>query len=252
MLTTVRKQHILAVLKRDRQVVAKTLSETLGVSEDTLRRDLRELAAEGLLRRVHGGALPIAPAEVNFVSRQSLGVEGKAAIGRAAAALIQPGQVVMLDGGTTALQVARHIPLDMACTIVTHSPNIAIEFGGHDQVEVILIGGRLFKHSIVAVGATAEEMIRRIRADLYFMGVTGVHAEAGLTTGDFEEAAIKRTLSRSAAETFILASAEKIGVASPYLVLELREAASIITDQSVAAESLEPFKQMGLSVIQAG
>jgi len=84
------------------------------------------------------------------------------------------------------------------------------------------------------------------------MGVTGVHAEAGLTTGDFEEAAIKSTLSRNAAETFVLASAEKIGVVSPYLVLELREAAGIITDQSVAAESLEPFKQMGLSVIQAG
>ncbi len=251
MLTSRRKQTILDVLKRERQVIAKSLSESLGVSEDTIRRDLRELAAEGLLQRVHGGALPMSPAAANFQSRQSLGVAGKAAIGKFAASMLQPKQVVILDGGTTAVQVARNIPIDLEITIVTHSPSIAVELCGHNKVEVILIGGRLFKHSIVAVGSAAEEAIRRIRADLYFMGVTGVHPEVGLTTGDFEEASIKHSLSRSAAETFILASAEKIGTASSYLVMPLSEASGIITEEAVSEEDLAPYLRMGLNVTRA-
>src|SRR5271154_3636318 len=110
MLTQQRKSHILSVLRRDGQVVAKALSAELSVSEDTIRRDLRELAEEGLLQRVHGGALPASPAVADFAGRESITTEGKVAIGRAAAKMIQAGQVVILDGGTTARQVARHIP----------------------------------------------------------------------------------------------------------------------------------------------
>src|ERR1700726_1553659 len=155
MLTQQRKSHILEVLRRDGQVVAKKLSAALSVSEDTIRRDLREMAQEGLLQRVHGGALPSSPAIADFAGRELIAADGKVAIGRAAAKLIQPGQVVMLDGGTTARQVARHIPLDLKATIVTHSPTIATELFNHPNVEVLLIGGRLFKHSVVAVGAVA-------------------------------------------------------------------------------------------------
>src|SRR6202043_1249041 len=144
MLTQQRKSHILEVLRRDGQVVAKKLSAALSVSEDTIRRDLREMAQEGLLQRVHGGALPSSPAIADFAGRELIAADGKVAIGRAAAKLIQPGQVVMLDGGTTARQVARHIPLDLKATIVTHSPTIATELLNHPNVEVILIGGRLF------------------------------------------------------------------------------------------------------------
>src|SRR6202012_3865816 len=121
MLTTHRKQQILSILKRQGQVVAKDMSQEMGVSEDTIRRDLREMAQEGLLQRVHGGALPASPALADFAGRELITPEGKVAIGRAAARMIQPGQVVMLDGGTTARQVARHIPLDARATIITHS-----------------------------------------------------------------------------------------------------------------------------------
>ncbi|MDX2006240.1 MAG: DeoR/GlpR family DNA-binding transcription regulator [Meiothermus sp.] len=251
MLTSQRKQLILSRLAQEGQVVAKTLSAELELSEDTIRRDLRELAAEGLLQRVHGGALPASPAVADFAGRQQLATRGKVAIGRAAAAMVQKGQVVMLDGGTTAVQVARHLPKSLEATVVTHSPSVAVELAQHPELEVILIGGRMFKHSVVATGATALEQIGRIRADLFFMGVTGVHPRAGLTTGDFEEAAVKQALSRSAAETVVLASAEKIGTASPYVVVPLSEVSGIITERGVREELLEPFAALGIALTRA-
>lgn len=251
MLTRQRKQHLLAVLKRDGQLVAKTLSRDLGVSEDTIRRDLRELAAEGLLQRVHGGALPASPAVVDLPGRERLAPGAKAAIGRAAAALVAPGQVVILDGGTTAVQVARHLAPDLRATVVTHSPTVAVELARHPTVEVVLIGGHLYKHSVVAVGAAALEALERVRADLYFMGVTGVHPEAGLSTGDHEEAHVKRALSRRAAETVVLASREKLGVASAYVIAPVDEASGLVVERDVPEETLAPYARLGLAVTRA-
>jgi DeoR/GlpR family transcriptional regulator of sugar metabolism len=251
MLTTHRKQQILAILGQTGQVVAKDMSQAMGVSEDTIRRDLRELAQEGLLQRVHGGALPASPAVADFAGREKLRHEGKVAIGKAGASMIQPGQVVILDGGTTSREIARHLPLDLKVTIVTHSPTIALELLNHAGIEVILIGGRLFKHSVVAVGAAAIESISRIHADTFYMGVTGVHPETGLTTGDFEEAAVKRALSRAAAETLVLASAEKLNAASPYEVIGLEEVNGIITERSVDGELVKPYTERGITITRA-
>src|SRR5579859_2571815 len=251
MLTTHRKQEILSLLKRQGQVIAKEVSQSMGVSEDTIRRDLRELAHEGLLQRVHGGALPASPAVADFAGRERITTEGKVAIGRAAARMIQPGQVVILDGGTTARQIARHIPLDLKATVVTHSPTIALELVNHPQVEVLLIGGRLFKHSVVAVGAAAIEAISHVHADTYFMGVTGVHPRTGLTTGDFEEAAIKRALSNAAADTIVLASSEKLNAASPYSVVPLEEISAILTEAATDPALTAPYEKLGIQVIRA-
>lgn len=251
MLTTHRKQGILASLKQHGQIVAKDMSLAMGVSEDTIRRDLRELAREGLLQRVHGGALPASPAMADFAGRERLRHEGKAAIGVAAAGMIEPGQVVILDGGTTAREVARHLPLHLKATIVTHSPTIALELLNHANVEVILIGGRLFKHSVVAVGAASIEAISQIRADLFFLGVTGVHPKTGLTTGDYEEAAMKRALSRASAETIVLASAEKLNAASPYAVIGLDEINGIITERGVDENLIKPYMERGITVTRA-
>jgi DeoR/GlpR family transcriptional regulator of sugar metabolism len=251
MLTSQRKQHILNVLKRDGQVIAKTLSQELGLSEDTIRRDLRELAQEGLLQRVHGGALPASPAIADFAVREEILLDSKVAIGRTAAGLIKDGQVVILDGGTTCVQVARHLPRNLGATIVTHSARIAIELVDHPSVEVILIGGRLFKHSIVSVGAAAIEAISHIHADMYFMGVTGVHPEAGLTTGDLEEAYVKQALCRQSADTFVLASQEKLGAASRYVITALSEVSGLIVENEVPDEALLPYLDQGLAVIRA-
>lgn len=251
MLTTHRKQQILSLLKRDGQVVAKDVSQSIGVSEDTIRRDLREMAKDGLLQRVHGGALPASPAVADFAGRERLTPEGKIAIGRAAAKMIQAGQVVILDGGTTARQVARHLSQDLKATIITHSPTIALELVNHPGVEVLLIGGRLFKHSVVAVGAVAAKAIAQVHADTFFMGVTGVHPKTGLTTGDYEEAAIKRALSHAAAETIVLASSEKLNAASAYEVVPLAEISGIITERSADAALTSPYEQLGIAVIRA-
>jgi DeoR/GlpR family transcriptional regulator of sugar metabolism len=250
-LTTHRKQHILEVLRLSGQVVAKDLSQELGLSEDTIRRDLRELAAEGLLQRVHGGALPASPAIGNFASRLAVATDEKRLIGRAAANMVRAGQVVILDGGTTAVQIARHFPPDLKATVVTHSPTIAIELVEHRNIEVILIGGRLFKHSVVAVGAPAIENIARIRAEIYFMGVTGIHPEAGLTTGDFEEAHVKRALSASAAETIVLASPEKLNAVSPYVIAPLTDITGMIVAAETKQKILAPYSRLGITITKA-
>jgi DeoR/GlpR family transcriptional regulator of sugar metabolism len=251
MLTSQRKSHILTILARDGQVVAKRLSEDLGLSEDTIRRDLRELAAEGKLQRVHGGALPASPAMADYASRKHVEPAGKIAIGRAAAGLIRPGQVVFIDGGTTTLAMVEQLPATLRATIVTHSPSIAAALVEHPLLEIILIGGRLFKHSVVTVGAAAIEGIAHVRADSFFLGVTGLHAEVGLTTGDAEEAAVKRALMHASAETIVLASREKIGAASPYLIGPVHGVSTIVTEKSVPKSALAPYDRLGIGIVRA-
>jgi DeoR/GlpR family transcriptional regulator of sugar metabolism len=251
MLTVQRKHFILSRLERDGQIIAKAISTELGLSEDTIRRDLRELAQEGRLMRVHGGALPSSPAEVDFGGREALASEAKTAIGRAAADMIQPGQVVILDGGTTARELARQIPEGLFATVVTHSPTIAVALASHPKLEIILIGGRLFKHSVVSVGAAAVESISRIRAHVYFMGVTGIHAEVGLSTGDFEESRIKRALMGVAAETIVLASPEKLNAASPYIICSLDEIDGMVVPAATSHETLAPYARFAFSITRA-
>jgi DeoR/GlpR family transcriptional regulator of sugar metabolism len=257
MLTRQRKELLLSRLRQDGQIVARSLSEELGLSEDTIRRDLRELAAEGLLQRVHGGALPLAaspppsPAMGSFAERQRISSDAKPAIARAAAAMIAPGQVVFIDGGTTAVQLARALPPALRCTVVTHSPSVAVELAEHPLIDVILIGGRLFKHSIVAMGPSALEAIAQIRTDIYFMGVCSLHPETGISTGDFDEAGIKRAISNMAQRTVVLASPEKLDTASPYRIAPLSQVGAIVVNSDVPEALLTPYSNMGISITRA-
>ncbi len=249
MLTSQRKNEILSILRKQGQVEAKVLAAHYGVSEDTIRRDLREMAAEGLLQRVHGGALLASPAEADLTQRQHIAMGSKAQVTAAASRLIAPGQIVILDGGTTCAELARSLPRDMPLTVVTHSPTIAVALAEHEKIEVVRIGGRLFRRSMVTVGAAALEALSHVRADLYFMGVTGVHPDAGFSTGDFEEAYIKRALSAQAAETVVLASNEKLGVASAYKIGDLGLAASLVVDCAPSPELGAALAGAGVSVI---
>jgi len=251
MLTRQRKELLLARLHQDGQIVAKSLSEELGLSEDTIRRDLRELASEGLLQRVHGGALPASPAMGNFAQRQQISSDTKPAIARAAAAMIEPGHVVFIDGGTTAVQLARALPKDLRCTVVTHSPSVAVELAEHPHIEVILIGGRLFKHSIVAMGPAALEAIAQIRTNIYFMGVCSLHPEHGISTGDYDEAGIKRAISSMAQRTVVLASPEKLETASPYQIAPLSHVGGIVVQADTPKRLLAPYRKMGIAVTLA-
>jgi DeoR/GlpR family transcriptional regulator of sugar metabolism len=252
MLTSQRKRLILDVLARDGQVLAKQLSRDFDLSEDTIRRDLRELAAEGLLQRVHGGALPASRTVAGLDARRKMAVAAKSALGAAAARLIRAGQTIFFDGGTSNVEIVRHLPPTLSFRAMTHSPTIAVELESHEAVDVIVIGGRLFRHSMVAVGALAMEAIGQIRADLFFLGVTGVHSEEGLSTGDPEEAAIKRALIGRAGETLVLATNEKLGAASPYRIAPVGELTALIVEADAPDDKVAALMACGVPVMRAG
>src|SRR3954470_4824508 len=250
MLPAQRKEFILERLRTAGQVMAKDVAADLGATEDSVRRDLRELAAEGRCQRVYGGALPVSPAIADYAARQTVAVDNKARVALRAIELIGPGSTVILDGGTTTLAIARALPADLAATVVTHSPTVAAALAEHPAVDVFLLGGMLFKHSAVTCGAAAVEAAQAVNADLFFLGVTGVHPDAGLTTGDPDEAAMKRALSRRAADTYVLGSAEKIGAASPFSVIGLADVAGLITDASAADPALGRLQDAGVAVLR--
>lgn len=248
MLTQERKMYLLQILQQKGKIEAKAVAAELGLSDDTIRRDLRELASEGELQRVHGGALPKAPAEADLQTRESIASESKQEIGKTAAGLIEPDQVVIIDGGTTALQLIKHLPKNQKNTIVTHSPSIAVALAPYTSVTAIMIGGTLFRHSMVNVGAAAVAAMSHIRADTFFMGVTGVDLKAGLSTGDLEEAHIKKALSQRAADTIIMASSEKLEVASPYVVMPLDNASGIVLGRDAPASFRKLMVESGLDI----
>ncbi|WP_028046062.1 DeoR/GlpR family DNA-binding transcription regulator [Cellulomonas sp. URHE0023] len=248
MLAAERREFLLERLARDGKLVARELAAELGLSEDSVRRDLRELSAAGLAQRVYGGALPASPAVGDLTVRAGLSTAGKERIARAAVSLISPGMTVILDGGTTTLAVCAALPADLEATVITHSPTIASSLIPHRGVDVVVIGGRQFKHSGVAMGAAAAEAAAGISADLFLLGVTGVQADAGLTTGDSDEAAMKRLLAGRAAETWVLASSEKVGAASPFRVLPLTSVAGIVTDAGAESPAITALVERGVTV----
>ncbi|MET7756894.1 DeoR/GlpR family DNA-binding transcription regulator [Streptomyces sp. NPDC005389] len=252
MLAAERRDHLLELLAREGKIVAKDVAAGLGISEDSVRRDLRDLASEGLCQRVYGGALPVSPAVADYRTRRSVAPDGKRKVAAVAAGLVRPGGAVILDGGTTALAVVHALPRDLACTVITHSPTIAAALIDHPQVEVFLIGGRIYKHSAVACGAAAVEAAQNVSADLCLLGVTGVHPDAGLTTGDAEEAAMKRALAARAADTYVLASSEKVGTASRFRVLPWGETSGLITDADPHDPVIEQLAARGVEILPAG
>ncbi len=249
MLATQRKQRILEILAREKQVHSTALSQQFKVSEDSIRRDLRELAAAGLLQRVHGGALPVSAAIAPYEVRKNVQTDAKRSIARKGVELINPGQVVIIDGGTTTSEMIKLLPQDMPFTVVTHSPGIAVGLIDYPAIEVILLGGTLFKHSMVTTGMTMAEAAARINADLFFMGVTGVHQSVGFTTGSYEEAGVKRLLSARASETIVMASHEKIDAASTFVIGELSLASTLIVEGEPGAPLMAALNKEGVSVI---
>lgn len=228
MLSAQRKEHLMALLAADGRVVAKTVAADLGISEDSIRRDLRELADEGRCIRVYGGALPVPAADAPVAQRLGIATDSKDRVARAATALIRPASTIILDAGTTTLTMARMLPDDV--TVLTPSPAVAVAAMESSRARVIMIGGELSRHSAVVGGALAQESISRLAADVFFLGVTGIHPEQGLTTGELDDAVTKRALAARSADTYVLGSAEKIGAVSRFPVLSLDEVSGVITD----------------------
>jgi DeoR/GlpR family transcriptional regulator of sugar metabolism len=249
MLTSERRALILERINRDGRLVAKNFAEELDLSEDTIRRDLRDMATEGLLARVHGGALPLAPALPDFAARKSVASEEKRRLGRLGASLVRAGETLFLDGGTTNAELARALPRDIAFTVVTHSPTIAAELEHHPSAEVILIGGRIYKHSMVAVGAVASAAIASIRPDIFFLGVTAAHSRHGFSTGDYEEAAIKRQIAGQSARTYVALTADKLERVSPVTIMPLEAATGVLVSGAVVAEHLDMLGAAGIEML---
>jgi DeoR/GlpR family transcriptional regulator of sugar metabolism len=252
MLTEERRQVILERLGRDGKVVVADLSSSLVVSLDTIRRDLQELADAGLLRRVHGGALPSAVGALPYAARREQAPAAKEAIALATIRLLRDGQVIVLDAGTTTLEVARRLPPDLRATVITNSPPIAVALAEHPSVEVTMLGGTLDKGAQAVVGAATVDALRAVRADVLVLGVCSLHPEIGITVLDLEESYVKRAMIANAAVVVAVSSADKLGSAAPYVVSPLAELTHLVTDDSDAAgQDLEPYRARGVEVVLA-
>jgi DeoR/GlpR family transcriptional regulator of sugar metabolism len=251
MLSAERRKLILDILKRDGRVVVPPLSQELGVSIDTVRRDLRDLGAEGYLQRVRGGALPSSPAITSFTDRQRHLTAEKISIAAKAAQMVENGMVIVIGGGITNVQTAEHFPYDLRATVITHNPPVAVALADHPDIEVILVGGKVFKYTMVTVGSETVEAFRRVRADLCFLGVCSLHPEVGISNIHYDEAQVQRALIDCAGEVVALASSEKLGTAGPFVIGSISELNLIITDQKVGDKAIEPYKNLGIEVIRA-
>lgn len=227
-----RQKFISETLEAKGRVTTTELSERFEISEDTARRDLREMAAAGLVKRVHGGALPVSPAGLSFANRYRIANEEKVRLARRAAQLVAPGQVIIMDGGTTNLELARQLPHDLSATVVTNSPRIATETSEHPLLQVILLGGVFDKRSQMTLGSHVLGELAQIQADICFLGIHGIHPETGLTTAGFDEATIKRAMMHASAEVVALVTLSKFGTAASYKFGEVSDLDCIVAEET--------------------
>jgi DeoR/GlpR family transcriptional regulator of sugar metabolism len=248
MLTDERRDQILERLRVQGRVLASDLADQFEVSPDTIRRDLRELDQVGALRRVHGGALPRRGDTDPLPVRARRAPEAKASIARRAAQLVSDGDVVILDGGTTTLELARALPNNLRATVVTNSLPIGLELADHPGIEPIVIGGNVRARSRVTVGAAAVAAFERVRADVLFLGVCGLHPEIGVSVEDAEEREGKRAMIAGAAEVIGLADHDKLGTALPFVVAPLSAVTKLVTD-AADERVLAPYRALGIELI---
>jgi DeoR/GlpR family transcriptional regulator of sugar metabolism len=242
-----RKEEILARLGRDGRVVVAELVAGLSVSEDTVRRDLQELAALGLLRRVHGGALASTPGSLSFEQRLEIDQETKARLAEAAVPLVESSRTLLLDGGTTALEVARRLPSSWDGVVVTNAPPVAAALAAHPNAEVLVVGGRLLKDEQVAVGPAAVDAFRAVRADACVLGVCAFDPAIGVTTANDAEAQVKRAMVASSTAVIALATRDKLHTSSPWVVAPLDEIDHLITNGD--EDLTGAFAAAGLDVV---
>lgn len=250
MLKEERHQNILVILKREGKVVASELSAVLQISEDTARRDLNEMAASGLLQRVHGGALPLAPTAISYRSRERESSAAKAGIAAACLGLLQEGQVIIIDSGTTALRIAQELPADLRATVVTNSVPVLDTLASHARVEVIGIGGRLFKEARCLVGAQAVAEFRAVRADICFLGLNGLHPEVGLCVLEHESMLVKAAMIHGARQVAAVAASDKLGTVAPFVFGRLTSLTHLVTDAGASEEALAPYRAAGLVILK--
>jgi DeoR/GlpR family transcriptional regulator of sugar metabolism len=249
MLKEERFKLILKKLSDDQRVTLKTLSKELLVSEYTVRRDLKELTDQGLLRAVRGGAIPHSPTPHHFLDRLNYQSDVKKIIAEKAVRLLQNGQVVVFDGGTTSLAIASILPKDLQITVVTNSFPIVNVLESHPNIEVLFAGGRLYKSAFTSIGHDAIRFLRNVCADIYFMGICSIHPTIGVTTINYEESEVKKAIVDVTKKVVALAPHERINTAEAFFICPSSAVDTLITDEEGKELAEDSFIDAGIAVI---
>jgi DeoR family transcriptional regulator of aga operon len=253
MLIDERRNHMLNLIQRDGRVLVSELSETLGISRITIRKDLDYLESKRLLQRTHGGAL--APQSSTLLDpslqeKEQKQYKEKQRIAKAAAALVNEGQCVLLDSGTTTTAIARELRRFSHLTVITNALNIATELAGTD-FEVILTGGTLRKNSFSLVGPLAEDVLREMHADILFLGVDGFDTKIGPATPNFLESRVNRAMVEASTRVVVVCDSTKFMRRSLALIVPPKAIHTVITDDQLGDEDVETLTSAGIEVIRA-
>ena len=249
---------ILSGLQEHGSVAVDDLSAQLGVSVVTVRRDLDLLEQQGLLRRTHGGAVSIEPLfyepfkkDRSFQAQVEKLANEKRRIGRAAAALITPGETIAITPGTTTAEIIRGLPLDSKITVVTNTVNIAMELSKRKDINVFVTGGHLHGDWFSLVGPTASRSLENMLIHTMFIGADGVDAQWGLSCFNPDEAELNGTMVRHARRLVAVVDHTKFGVIANWRICETSVIQTLITDTGATDEMIAPFQKMGIEVIRA-
>ncbi len=250
-----RQQAMAHLITAERRVSVARLAEDFDVTTETVRRDLSVLERRGLVRRVHGGAVPaevLAPTESGLGERDLRNPESKELIAAAALALLPaPGSTVLLDAGSTTARLVAALPHDHQLTVVTHSVPLAARLAGHPNVELVLLPGRVRPTTQAAVGADTVAALSELRVDVAFVGANGVSSVFGLSTPDRDEAATKRALVAAGRRTVALVDSSKLGLESTHRFARLTDVDVLVTDRGIDADDRSELERHGLEVVVA-
>ncbi len=246
-----RQDRIVDRLRQHGRVIAAELAVEFRVSEDSIRRDLRDLAARGLCKRVYGGALLVSH-EAPLAERRGEQVERKRALAKVAAALVSRKQILFIDVGSTNLALAAALPDRHDLTVVTNAPDIALAVLGRPGFEVICVGGRIHPRIGGAIGLLALRQIQGIRADLCFPGVCAADAETGLWTYDAEEVELKRAMIEASGETVLIATRDKLLRAATHHTASASSIGHLVTDKGLDPKLRAAWRAAGATVHLCG
>lgn len=249
MLKKERQAYILHQVNLHNKVLSSSLCAEINVSEDTIRRDLQELADEGKVIKVHGGALSHSFNQVHFPVNGVYSQTQKRSIARKAAALISNGMFVLTSGGTTIIELARSLPPQLKATFISGSIPAVLEYMHHPNIEVILIGDKISKNSKITVGSEAIAKIKQVKADICFLGTNAIDTESGITDNDWEVVQLKKAMIESCRKVVCLAIAEKVNTVQPIQVCGLSDIDTLITELDPGNPLLKPYVDAGIEVL---
>lgn len=249
MLKKERQAFILRQVNLHNKVLSTDLSQSINVSDDTIRRDLQDLAEEGKVIKVHGGALSLSFHHRNLSSEEIYRYNHKRLIAQKAVRLIKEGMIVLTSGGTTIIELARALPPDLRATFISGSIPAIYEYMNHPNIDTIAIGDRISKNSKISVGLEALSRIRQIRADICFLGINAINLERGVSDNDWDVVQIKRAMRESAQQLVCLTISEKLNSQQPFQVCEIGQIDILITELPPEDPILKPFVEAGIKVL---